>query len=577
LFYSLVSHMTKLFVVCGVLAALVGIASSNAFRGSSLHANVGHMSVAALRAAMLDELMAALGSGNRVTERRLQSIEAVLSPIFKSLPKNAHGNLEHSAVRYVLHRVFVLRHGMYVKGLEPGGEAWNVTASPTEVLDDKVPSFIQAMFEERLNGKGLGIHEVAILAATLEHLIHDEALERLKVSYEANSFSMENRLNKESTAQVIDTYMVLFVLGQNITGITNDEITSVQAKILRVYPAWPESQKFSREVQDNVTLNNAAGPEFAGGLLSFNATAQIVEEIGERYGRWQDSECKDLKGALLKLEDPGTGRVLLKNFYSNALDGAWQFTESVAYLRELGALDETDPQRMSVIIPNYINSRSNCLASSSVYSVCCLNECEALLGHLEKEIGEPDGSPERMIELVSNLPSSTMQAPRSISSDLKGLLEEVASHHQGRVPLHGRLFGQWMHHAYPRECTYPHKAGTTNPMSADQWMDEKGIDALTASEAEMAHHMTDRPTGQVSGLSQDAKSRGKSLMWSVEEELVVSATGPTGCESIIWSRGTVLMAFLSLCVGVVRTLWPTIVYSLNRNHMLPMSRKTHYC
>jgi len=568
--------MTKLVVFC-VLTTLAGIANGNAFRGSSLHANVGHMSVAALRAAMLDELLAALGSRNRVTERRLQSIEAALSPIFKSLPKNAYGKLEHSAVRYALHRVFVLRHGMYVKGLEPGGEAWNDTASPTEVLDDKVPSFVQAMFEQRLNGKGFGIHEIAILAATLEHLIHDEAVERLKVSYEANSFSMENRLNKESAAQVIDTYMVIFLLGKNATGITRDEIMSSQAKILSVYPAWPESQKFSREVQDRVTGNSAADPEFAGGLLSFNATAQIVEEIGERYGQWQDSECKDLKGVLLKLEDPGTGRVLLKNFYSNALDGAWQFTESVAYLKELGALDETDPRQKSVIIPNYINSPSNCLASSSVYSVCCLHECEALLGHLEKEIGEPDGSSERVLELVSNLPSSTTQAPRSISSELKGLLEEVASHHQGRVPLHGRLFGQWMHHAYPRECPYPHKAGTTNPMTADEWMDEKGVDALVASEAEIAHHVTDPPTEQISGFSQDAKPRGKSLMWSVEEELVVPATAPLDRSGSILFRGTRLMALLSLCVGVLRTFWPTVVSALNRKDMLPMSHKEHYC
>jgi len=565
--------MTKLVVFC-VLTTLAGIANGNAFRGSSLHANVGHMSVAALRAAMLDELMAALGSGNSVTEKRLQSIEAALSPIFKSLPKNAYGNLEHSAVRYALHRVFVLRHGMYVKGLEPGGEAWNDTTSPTEILDDKVPSFVQAMFEQRLNGKGLAIHEIAILAATLEHLIHDEAVERLKVSYEANSFSVENRLNRESAAQVIDTYMVLFLLGKNVTGITRDEIMSAQAKILRVYPAWPESQKFSREVQDSVIGNNTAGPEFVGGLLSFNATTQIVEEIGERYGRWQDSECKDLKGVLLKMEDPGTGRVLLKNFYSNALDGAWQFSESVAYLKELGALDETDPQRKSVIIPNYINSPSNCLASSSVYSVCCLHECDVLLGHLEKEIGEPDGSLERVLELVSNLPSSTTQAPRSISLELKGLLEEVASHHQGRVPLHGRLFGQWMHHAYPRECPYPHKAGTTNPMTADEWMDEKGIDAVVASEAEMAHHVTDPPTGHMSGLSQD---RGKSLMWSAEEELIVSATAPPGRSSSILSCGTRLMALLSLCVGVLRTLWPTIVSTLNRENLLPMSHKAHYC
>ena len=30
-----------------------------------------------------------------------------------------------------------------------------------------------------------------------------------------------------------------------------------------------------------------------------------------------------------------------------------------------------------------VNSQSNCVASSSIYSVCCINECEALLGHVE--------------------------------------------------------------------------------------------------------------------------------------------------------------------------------------------------
>ena len=35
-------------------------------------------------------------------------------------------------------------------------------------------------------------------------------------------------------------------------------------------------------------------------------------------------------------------------------------------------------------------------------------------------------------------------------------MEQVASHHGGKVPLHGRLFAQWLHHAFPRECPYPH-------------------------------------------------------------------------------------------------------------------------
>jgi len=302
-----------------------------------------------------------------------------------------------------------------------------------------------------------------------------------------------------------------------------------------------------------------------------------VEEIGERYGRWQDSECRDMKASLLKLEDPGTGRVLLKSFYGDALDGAWQFTESVAYLKELGALDETDPMRMSVIIPNYINSPSNCLATSSIYSVCCINECEALLGHLEREIGEPDGSPAQILELVSNLPSSTVQTPRSISSELKGLLEEVASHHQGRIPLHGRLFGQWMHHAYPRECPYPHKAGSTKPMTPHDWIDEKGLPAFSASKEEMAHHAKDPPTEEMISSANATEVTGNSLMWTVEEELIVSTTAPPSHSRGILSRGAFPAAFVSLCFGMLRTVWPVIASALNSKRVLPMTRKAHYC
>merc|ERR1719157_39189 len=48
-------------------------------------------------------------------------------------------------------------------------------------------------------------------------------------------------------------------------------------------------------------------------------------------------------------------------------------------------------------------------------------------------------------------------------------LDEIATHHGGLVPLHGRLFAQWLHHAYPRECPYPHLSGTTRPQTTSDY------------------------------------------------------------------------------------------------------------
>jgi len=130
------------------------------------------------------------------------------------------------------------------------------------------------------------------------------------------------------------------------------------------------------------------------------------------------------------------------------------------------------------------------VASSSFYAVCCLDECEPLLAHLERRIVAPEATPDRIIQLVEALPSATVDAPRQLSTALRGRLEAIAKHHGGRVPLHGRLFAQWMHHAYPRECAFPELTAA----NADE-MFRKSLAALnkkardkSASKTEMQLH-----------------------------------------------------------------------------------------
>merc|ERR1712085_117007 len=173
-------------------------------------------------------------------------------------------------------------------------------------------------------------------------------------------------------------------------------------------------------------------------------------------------------GRLVEMDHQGTGRVLLRDFYSGFQhDPLHLFAESVDYLRNLGALDDRDPTRVSVVIPNYIISKTNCLSASGFYSICCFNECEGLTRNLEIVIAAPSGTPARIAEVISSLPSDTVDAPRNLSSALLGRLDEIAKHHGGEVPLYGRLFSQFMHHAFPRECPFPHVSGTTAPLSPE--------------------------------------------------------------------------------------------------------------
>merc|ERR1719188_689126 len=105
------------------------------------------------------------------------------------------------------------------------------------------------------------------------------------------------------------------------------------------------------------------------------------------------------------MEYRGTGRVLLSEFYRTGLQGDFLFIEHADFLRKLGALDESDPKHPSVIIANYLSSQANCLASTTFHSVCCIDECERLLGHLERSISAPSALPGQVAQLVANLRS----------------------------------------------------------------------------------------------------------------------------------------------------------------------------
>mmetsp|Transcript_53615 Transcript_53615/g.152786 ORF Transcript_53615/g.152786 Transcript_53615/m.152786 type:complete len:294 (-) Transcript_53615:99-980(-) len=169
---------------------------------------------------------------------------------------------------------------------------------------------------------------------------------------------------------------------------------------------------------------------------------------------------------------------------------------------------------------------SNCIVSSGFHAICCISECTALMSAVERGLRAPEAPPEAVAALVAALPSSTMPAHRTLSGLQLIRLRRIAGDNGGHVPIHGRLFAQWMHHAYPRECPYPHEAGTTNPLTPEDWMKETGQTEAVASESEMMLHVqndqcaSDAPHSP--GCSEDME-----LPWSENEELPLVHPRPT--------------------------------------------------
>jgi hypothetical protein len=158
-------------LMCFLLASNGGMVDANKFLGKvpvHLQDNIE------LEHVLLSELEDALGNEHRTyTEKRLGAIKKVAQPIFAALPKNENGKLGSAATSYALYRIFLARHAWFMIGLEPfkAMASWNAS-SPTSILDQHVPEFITGLFSTRLGKAGFGVHELSVLAATLEHFVH---------------------------------------------------------------------------------------------------------------------------------------------------------------------------------------------------------------------------------------------------------------------------------------------------------------------------------------------------------------------------------------------------------------------
>lgn len=525
--------------VCA-LATLISCGGANFLRASS-NTNVDLLRLQDVEAFLSWEH--ADGLDQTPKARRLSWLQTVLDPMFAALPKNDKGYLGQAAVRYALHRFFSSQHGWFIKGLEPARVTWNAS-SPASILKDRVPSYIENYFEQRLGSRGFGLHDLAVLAATIEQLIHNEAMERLQSVFHFLGLPLADRITMEEATDVLDAYIVAYILGGNLATMSAEELQVMLARVESVYPGWIDTRLWVSDLQYDVEyVERGRSNPFIGDDYDFRRSAHVVEEFGERYGRWQDLECRSLKRALLDREEGSSGRVPLTEFYRKGLTGHFLFTESIAYLRELGALDESDPQRPTVVVPNYMNSVSNCVASSSFYALCCVDECEALMGSIEKEIAAPSAAPSRIAEVVSSLPSDTVETPRNLSSSLLMRLAQISDKHNGQIPVHGRLFAQWMHHAYPRECSYPQTTDSTKPRTPNEWM--------RVTKQEMRQHAASSPPDLASIRSH---SKLEELPWSEIEELLEPKSLPIGTVAFGWKTlacnlflvGALLVIFFGL-------------------------------
>jgi len=473
-----------------------------------------------------EELQAALGAvsgckGNTASNQQSGEIRKHLLDVWQSLPKNEFGRVGWKLLRYAAHRHFMQRFGVLVRGLEPSIKVNASHAGEAAVLSQEAPVLAQQLSASQA-GHGFSLEDAVAMVVALEQLLFDSDGVLLEKVYDRENLNHHQTVDRKQLQKVLTDYMVYWMLGddqESAAVLLQDRKLLVEAiphwnLIVTMVEGSVRALEYSRQMRPQ---SGSALTVFHG-KFTFVDALEVAGSIGRQFASFWEPQCYDTKASLLVMDKSGTGRVRLPDFYGANKEGEWRFGESEAYLRELGALDETSSWKgKQVIVSNYMQAASNCVVTRQHFLVCCRVECEDILGEVEVAVGAPVAGVEDLLRIVSTI-SDSKDNYALIGDGMRKQLQRVANTHGGEVPLHGRLFAQWLHYAFPRECAFPHKAGVVSALTPTQFGDASIVNA-----DEVNQHVAEDVVQQDLNAAAGNSSAEEQWMtqWSEEEELLV--------------------------------------------------------
>jgi len=507
-------------MLCCTLVVSSAVSGTNflGFHGSSQH-RVEHRIQASLDAV--------LDKANGQAARQLKKIKVAMWPTFQAVPTNSKGRLDPRVVRHMIKNYFVAKHGWIINGLEPHETQSNRTDTHhATVLQEKVPALAEALLEARRAGLGLLFDDVVALAAALERLILDESLEILEAAFLFNGHASSELVSEAELLDILTSYLSLFEMGRqkNLTDV--DKHRKLKSR-WQSHDTWASIVELAEDTLRNADymLKDKVNP-FSPRIYSFQEAWHVVEHLVEGYGQWQNVECHKMTEALVQLDREGTGRVFLHDFYSQPKTAVYQFAETTDYLLQIGAINMASGTQQ-VRISNYMEGPSNCIVEDEYFSICCLSACESIMREVEGQVRSPVALPQHLLHILGNLSSAYVDAPRELPDDLRQKLWTIADRHRGKVPLHSRLFAQWLHFAFPVECPFPHIPEDSAVFKPGNWMNanrkksiasEEDKERLIREGAEMAQEVdvlaAEWSDNQVL-LFEDQQSAFRSTVWFV--------------------------------------------------------------
>ena len=124
--------------------------------------------------------------------------------MYAALPKIACGALEPSVVRCARHHYFLHKRGWHMKGAQQSASNSSDSSSPAGVLRDHVPEYVQGLLQERMESQDWRLHELALCAAAISQVIHEEVMADLRFVFSTVlQFSTTSDLNEHEYESVV--------------------------------------------------------------------------------------------------------------------------------------------------------------------------------------------------------------------------------------------------------------------------------------------------------------------------------------------------------------------------------------
>jgi len=433
------------------------------------------------------------------------------------------------------------------------------------LVTDHAPMFVREILEGPDVEKGFSIEDAVMMVAMLEELAAHASRETLQ-GIQRRRLAPSDEMTEHEFDGLMENYFIHWLMGNDTESIAMLEANT--SLVEESFEDWADLVHFLRGLR--LSFQHSSRREMtkerpAGAWRPLSSTYSMADAEAAAgamtltFGSFWHTECVRVKSSLLDLDHNGKGRVRLSDFHGAALDGEWRFSESKEYLRDLGALDESSPLLgPHVIVANYLYGASNCIVTDAHYRICCRSECEHHLFEIEDAVRSPLATPEQLLAIVGNITMDLDDNEPKLTNSLRSQLHDIANTHDGQVPIHGRLFAQWLHYMFPQDCPFPHKAGTVSSMTPLEYGDD-----YMASDHEIERHAAESMT-KADGDDAAAQLIGRQAdddewmtQWSKDEELLtdnIKLHAP-------WQRrfppaaSTLSAVFALACLGALGKVW----------------------